>query len=845
LDWAEPFDRPAAKLLIDRPTKPQAADPDACLGCHDGSVADSRRSVWVEHGHRVGQKPTDKVTVPADMPLEDGKMTCRTCHSAHAPGRGVPDFTNIVFVRMPKGGGELCAQCHPQKAEPPEKGTHPLGAMPFALPDKLKHEGARSGGHEQKNLTCQTCHMAHGPRADHLLVLGTESSQLCLACHEKLRPTMWHEAAEREHPPNPPLTTAAQKKTIKDLGTRTGPGDTLICLSCHRMHHGQSGRYMLAAPAEQSKLCISCHPDRQRVVGSPHDLRKTRPDDKNRLNQTPQQAGPCGSCHSFHRYARQPTPSDHDPNGLCTTCHKVGADKHSVTFAHPTALAAGAVPKDNTLALHHRKDDPTRLSMRCSTCHDPHETDRRQFLRIQGDALCANCHGQKVKGLAGKHDFAASADLRNAQGHNAAQVGKCGFCHAVHEATGPAMWIATRSTPQTPDDLCLQCHREGGLATNKPATKLRHPTGPSARPATRPADPDIVLFSKEGHKSPDGFVACGSCHDIHGDSTRLRAMLRSSGPTSQLCVKCHADQGRLRGGQHDALANKEWGTLKDRGEDLCASCHKAHSNDLAKGLWTVAPAWARSGTDARCVACHPGHAASGAGPIAPGAMLHPTAVAQSHGLPLVKPAGAAASMGCATCHDPHASAAKARLLRVKDGDAPAHLCLRCHAGARPLDHSMHAPDALKENRKESPTCGPCHAVHAVGDSQRRRLWAWKVDQRLADTDDALCLGCHDGKSARRPTMPEHPIEPLRATKTGPATRAAPIRCATCHVPHGDSALAAGAPLPLDRRRATKSILRPDVARQACSPCHGPSALPLHLYWHQPDKRARVPMPGQK
>ena len=32
----------------------------------------------------------------------------------------------------------------------------------------------------------------------------------------------------------------------RDLGGKTGPDDTLICLSCHKMHHGRDGRYMLA-----------------------------------------------------------------------------------------------------------------------------------------------------------------------------------------------------------------------------------------------------------------------------------------------------------------------------------------------------------------------------------------------------------------------------------------------------------------------------------------------------------------------------------------------------------------------------------------------------------------------
>jgi hypothetical protein len=46
LEWSTEFEQPQAPLLIDKPAKPQAAQEDTCLGCHDGSVGDSRRMVW-------------------------------------------------------------------------------------------------------------------------------------------------------------------------------------------------------------------------------------------------------------------------------------------------------------------------------------------------------------------------------------------------------------------------------------------------------------------------------------------------------------------------------------------------------------------------------------------------------------------------------------------------------------------------------------------------------------------------------------------------------------------------------------------------------------------------------
>jgi hypothetical protein len=46
-----------------------------CARCHDMSKSIS---------HQVNMKPSDRVNIPKDMPLDaDGKMTCVTCHDIH------------------------------------------------------------------------------------------------------------------------------------------------------------------------------------------------------------------------------------------------------------------------------------------------------------------------------------------------------------------------------------------------------------------------------------------------------------------------------------------------------------------------------------------------------------------------------------------------------------------------------------------------------------------------------------------------------------------------------------------------------------------------------------------
>ena len=56
-----------------------------------------------------------------------------------------------------------------------------------------------------------------------------------------------------------------------------------------------------------------------------------------------------------------------------------------------------------------------------------------------------------------------------------------------------------------------------------------------------------------------------------------------------------------------------------------------------------------------------------------------------------------------------------------------------------------------------PTCGPCHAVHAIEGSDRPRLWAARRTT-FGNTDvDRRCLGCHGpGGGAKRPEIFQHP-----------------------------------------------------------------------------------------
>jgi len=836
LEWTESFGKPGRILLIDKPDKGVQADEETCLGCHDGAVAsDARVVVWRGHGHKTNIAPPAGMKIPDNFPLDNGKLACRTCHTAHAsPGK--PDLTQIIFLRVRNDASQLCQSCHGDKSGGPGHGTHPLGPMAsFAMPPELTAAGGKSAP-DGKSVTCQSCHRSHGSQEDHLLVMGASSSQLCMSCHNRLRPEMWQTDVALKHPINPPLQNDAQRQAIKDMGTRVGPNDTLVCFSCHKLHDGQAGRYLLAETLADSKLCLRCHEDRKVVFGSQHDLRRAAPKEENRHGQTAEQSGPCGACHSFHTYARPLQTAAADPQGQCLTCHAQGkvagkdlaSGGHGGTsFGHPVAVASRDIPLDSPLHVFAGKERQEKdKTISCLTCHDPHTTGKAQFLRLARADLCGACHVKQSQSLAGDHDFTTHADLKNAQGKTAVETGKCGFCHDVHHANGPALWTATSGIPQTPDGLCLECHRPGGLAAKVPAFAFSHPTGPRTSATTHPSAA-LPLFDPNAHRSADkdAFVTCASCHDPHTSKKASRSLLRVTSTTSALCLQCHPQQAALVRGPHDeSAAAKPWPTHeKVAAQDACMACHRAHSNDSQRQLWAVAPSAGANGADGVCIACHPTRrwappqagmpvaadnlsairlmpngglpqdlgdmtvAGTGPIPLQPGNIVHPSTLpaggqpaalarllplntvvpTQAGTSPATMPLAAPAlAIGCKTCHNPHASPSAPSLLRVEVGKGPQDLCYTCHKDTTVLEQSMHRREMHQiDQAAPKSVCGPCHAVHAVEGSMRPGLWAVKLGNQGANDEENHCFGCHFATGPGKPVPAfRHPLAAFKSLK---------------------------------------------------------------------------------
>ena len=147
--------------LMEAVLERQAGSGDMCLSCHDGSVVDSRFKVWSTRHHTTDSVPSAAVSIPTDkFPLDaQGRMTCATCHTAHA----VPDSSDlktVIFLRQPNVDSALCLSCHPKHAQKNDF-QHPLGRGDSPVPQVILEAGGKTSvdGH---TVICQTCHEPHG-----------------------------------------------------------------------------------------------------------------------------------------------------------------------------------------------------------------------------------------------------------------------------------------------------------------------------------------------------------------------------------------------------------------------------------------------------------------------------------------------------------------------------------------------------------------------------------------------------------------------------------------------------------------------------------------------------------
>jgi len=877
------------ETVLDR----QAGSGDMCLSCHDGSVVDSRFKVWSTPHHTTDSVPSPAVKIPTDrFPLdEQGRMTCATCHTAHA----VPDSSDlktVIFLRQPNIDSSLCLACHPEHARKNDF-QHPLGHADSPVPQVILDAGGKTSddGHM---VFCQTCHEPHGATNAWMLVLPP--AKLCIACHTDKAPETKPPAGAPVHRIGytysgfkPPTTLLKERSTFGENGE-------LDCLSCHRLHDASGAKPLLIRKNEDSSLCLECHKQESKVIGSRHDLRLSSPETVNANGQTASVSGPCGSCHRIHGWARD-VPDTHRPHSsACMECHTTGGPGS----AHRLYVDAHAV--GTTLSEGMSTDLPLDAAtgdIGCLTCHDPHypigsgivdmQADAdvpapRSFLRHEGSQLCVLCHDKIGKSQRAPHDpMDYTPEMRQELGLHSS-VGPCRVCHTTHNAQGPHLW--TQPLKDGSDDsipsLCGACHEDKLGARNSvhdPGTsewarELNfaskgscvdcHPVhGKNEKysiwAAIGDQDSTVTLCEnchREGgpgkvmktphmgkmvpadvgslpvaYKLGSGRqILCTTCHEIHQEPQEPK-LLRA--PVPDLCGLCHQEKLGVEGSTHDPGENEWAAKLGFASRGSCVDCHRIHGPERKGGIWDSI-----SNPDTAASLCETCHRPAGPGKLVETPHFGKTLTNGSTNLPL----GEGEQVLCTSCHDIHQSEPGPKL-RASRGDSS--LCLDCHAELGGLLNSPHdlrtsAPQTLNIRDETAGVSGPCSACHLIHSSPRPgEFWAQESASR-ANFGRSLCTCCHRQGQCGEKAVPKHVDHPEVALLNRTSDRQ------PGHMPTFDSSsqpsdqgtiscLTCHEPHGAGAAGGRLKFLRPAGRLQLCADCHGAEALWRYLYYHQ-DRR---------
>jgi len=206
-----------------------------CKGCHD--------QITLRSSHPADIYPVT-MTIPADLPLRNGMITCTTCHNIHGEYQNVFG-EKAYFLRRPYTGKSFCISCH--------------------------KEGLSLEGHTD---TINVAHLGSRFRVTDPSESLDPASKECISCHGgiigkaaifKLGAGIWtHDDFSHNHPVGVHYersrmsNSEARLKPISAIDKRLKLFDGKVgCGTCHDAY--SKGQRSLVMSNEGSRLCTSCH----------------------------------------------------------------------------------------------------------------------------------------------------------------------------------------------------------------------------------------------------------------------------------------------------------------------------------------------------------------------------------------------------------------------------------------------------------------------------------------------------------------------------------------------------------------------------------------------------------
>lgn len=253
-----------------------------------------------------------------------GDADCATCHDKQHAGYVNTAHNRKIDPRTPAAANS-CETCHgPASKHIEDPNVNKLRNFSKAAPaeinatcatchNRAEHALWDNSQHENRNLSCNTCHSVHASKSVTGQLKGKVAMDVCASCHRD-------KVAKVDRSGHMPL--------------REGKMD---CSTCHNPH-GATNVKLLRKGDSVAELCTSCHTDKRGPFLWEH---------------APSRDG-CTTCHDPHGSSNERMLVSKPPI-FCQRCHV--ATRHPSTIYDAALIGTGSAPSARIMARS------------CVTCH--------------------------------------------------------------------------------------------------------------------------------------------------------------------------------------------------------------------------------------------------------------------------------------------------------------------------------------------------------------------------------------------------------------------------------------------------------------------------------------------